>query len=107
MVTFVAEDASAAKKKASEAAFQDAKQNATRLAELAGAKLGPVISVEDISGGSSKDQSMQERMVAMIYGMGNSDIDDPRMTASTLVEMPVKVSVRVRFALQSPAGGAK
>ena len=107
MVTFVADDASAAMKKASEAAFQDAKQNATRLADLAGVKLGPVLWVEDTSNGASKDKSMQERLVSMVYGMGTGDLEDSRLSAPTLVEIPVKVSVRVRFAIQSPSGGSK
>jgi uncharacterized protein YggE len=107
MVTFVADDPSAAMKKASEAAFQDAKQNATRLADLAGVKLGPVISVEDISTGGSKEKSMQEKMVSMVYGVGTSDTEDPRMAANTLVELPVRVTLRVRVAIQNPSGAAK
>jgi len=107
MVTFVADDPSAAMKKASEAAFQEAKQSATRLADLAGVKLGPVISVEDISAGPSKDKSVQEKLISSIYGIGTSDTEDPRMAASTLVELPVRITLRVRFAIQNPAGASK
>ena len=49
--------------------------------------------------------SLQERMVEMIYGNGaNTAPEDPRLTSNLLVDMPVRVNLRIRFALQS--GGA-
>jgi uncharacterized protein YggE len=104
MVTFIADDTTAARKKATADAFHQAHEKAQKLAELAGVTLGPVISMEDIGASAEKGMSMQERMVQMIYGGGDTASDDSRLTSSLLIEMPVRVGLRVRFALQS--GGA-
>jgi uncharacterized protein len=107
MVTFVADDATEARAKASAAAFQEAKKNASRLAGLAGVVLGPVLSMEELNAGSTKGKSLQEQMLSAVYGIGSSEAEDPRLAASALVELPVKVTVRVRFGIQSPGGATK
>jgi uncharacterized protein len=105
MVKFIADDAAAARKKATQNAFKQAQEKAQQMAEMAGSKLGPVISMEEAAGGAEKGMSLQERMVEMIYGgSSNTAPDDPRLTSNLLVDMPVRVNLRVRFALQS--GGA-
>ncbi len=68
---------------------------------MAGSQLGPVISMEETIGGSGKQESLQERMIEMIYGGGQSNgPEDSRLTSSLLIDMPVRVNLRVRFALE-------
>ena len=106
VVTYVADDAAAVRTKAGEDAFRQAKERAQRLADLAGARLGPVLSMEETSATSGHEQSMQEKVIQMIYGGGGSTPDDPQLTSSTLMEMPVRVGLKVRFALEPKASGA-
>ncbi|HTQ40355.1 MAG TPA: SIMPL domain-containing protein [Pirellulales bacterium] len=107
MVTFVADDPSTARQAASEKAFTQAQQKAQKLAEMAGAQLGPVLSMEEGGASSGKQESLQERMIEMIYGGGNSNTaEDPRLTSSLLIDMPVRVNLRVRFELEPKANGA-
>jgi uncharacterized protein YggE len=105
VVTYVADDASKAKAKASEDAFRQAKEHAQRLADLAGARLGPVLAIEETSASVGREQSMQEKVIQMIYGGGNITTDDTRLTSPTLMDMPLKVNLKVRFALEPKAGG--
>ena len=70
MVKFIADDAAAARKKATENAFKQAHEKAQQMAEMAGTKLGPVLSMEETGAGGDKGMSLQERMVEMIYGNG-------------------------------------
>jgi uncharacterized protein YggE len=100
VVTYVADDPSAAKTKASEDAFRQAKQHAQQLADLAGARLGPVLSMEETSASGGREPSMQENVIRTIYGIGNATNDDTRLTSPTLLDMPVRVNLKVRFALE-------
>jgi uncharacterized protein len=108
MVRFIADDPAPARKKAAQEAFKQGREKAQQMAEMAGATLGPVISMEETSGGAGeKGMSLQERMIEMIYGGGGSAApDDPRLTSNLLVDMPVRVSLRIRFGLQ-PGGANK
>lgn len=106
MVTFVADDPAAARKQASEEAFRQAKEKAQRLAAMAGSQLGGVLSMEESAGPAGTDESLQSKMIELIYGNGQKASDDPRLVSSTLVEMPVRVNLRVRFALEPKSGGA-
>jgi uncharacterized protein YggE len=106
MVTFIADDVAAARKKASEDAFAQAKKNAEQLAAMSGARLGPVVSMEETAVSGGKEQSMQERMIEMVYGGSKTSSPDPRLSSSALVELPVRVNLRVRFALE-PVGAGK
>lgn len=102
LATFIADDPSAARKQAAEEAFRQAKDKAQRLAELAGAPLGAVVAIEEIPASTgTKQESLQERMMEMIYGGGGSAAaDDPRLTSTSLRDLPVRVNLKVRFALQ-------
>jgi uncharacterized protein YggE len=104
-VTFVVEDADAVRQRAYEDAFAQARARAQRLASLAGVKLGPVLSVEEDapSPAQDKDQaSMQMRMLATIYGMASSgqEAESSRITSDKYEEIPVRVALRVRFAIE-------
>lgn len=101
IVTFVVEDAAAAREKAYQAAFNQAKTRAARLASLAGQRLGRVEAVEEgVETASKDDASVQERMITAIYGISSqSDQEDSRLTSQKLADIPVRVTLRVRFAL--------
>lgn len=100
MVTFVADDPSAARKQASEDAFRQAKEKAQRLAAMAGSGLGGVLSMEENAGPAGNEESLQAKMIELIYGNGQKGSEDSRLVSSTLVEMPVRVNLKVRFALE-------
>jgi uncharacterized protein len=100
MVTFVADDPSAARKQASEDAFRQAKEKAQRLAAMAGSGLGGVLSMEEATGPAGSEESLQAKMIELIYGNGQKGSEEPRLVSSTLVEMPVRVNLKVRFALE-------
>jgi uncharacterized protein YggE len=106
MVTFVVNDPSAARKKAAEDAVRQAKEKAQRLAELTGSQLGAVLSVEENPVSTGKEKSAQERMMMLVYGLSGAEPDDPRLTSTSLAELPVRVNVRIRFALGPGAGVA-
>ena len=102
VVTFVVEDAAAAREKAYRAAFDQAKARAARLANLAGRRLGQVESVEEGMESNSRDEaSVQERMITAIYGIASSsEQEESRLTSQKLADIPVRVTLRVRFALE-------
>ncbi|HXT57854.1 MAG TPA: SIMPL domain-containing protein [Pirellulales bacterium] len=103
VVTFVVEDAAPAREKAYQAAFDQAKARAARLAKLAGRRLGRVESVEEgLEASGKKDEAgMQERMITAIYGVSSkSNEEDSRLTSQKLADIPVRVTLRVRFALE-------
>jgi uncharacterized protein len=101
IVTFVADDSSEARRKATEAAYRSAREKAAELAKLSGAKLGPVLAMEESAVSGGKDKSMQEQLITTMYGIGSSDSADTRMTSQAFKELPVRIKLRVRFALQN------
>jgi uncharacterized protein YggE len=102
VVTFVVEDATSAREQAYQAAFDQAKTRAARLAKLAGRRLGRVESVEEGVESSNKGEpGVQERMITAIYGISSkSDEEDSRLTSQKLADIPVRVTLRVRFAME-------
>ncbi len=105
VVTFVVEDAQQAREQAYQQAYDQAKTRATRLARLAGVELGPVESIEEAPDAvSKKEGSVQERMISAIYGISsNSTEKETRLTSDRLVEIPVRVTLKVRFSLERKA----
>ena len=97
MATFRADDASSARDQAYQLAMTEAKAKAKKLADLAGVKLGAVVSVQEsaAAAGSGNDTA---RMIAMMNGMvtpeGPSGVNGP-----TFTDIPVRVSVTVQFAI--------
>lgn len=108
VVTFVVEDAAAAREKAYQQAFEQAKARAARLANLAGQRLGRVEAVEEGLETAAKDESsVQERMITAIYGIqSNSEQEESRLTSQKLADIPVRVTLRVRFALEAEPAAA-
>ncbi|HEV3342831.1 MAG TPA: SIMPL domain-containing protein [Pirellulales bacterium] len=106
VVRFALEDATAVHENACRKAFERAKEEGSRLAKLAGGKLGRVISVQEVS--ASGDDTAQTMMVAMeaIYGSDTDTPEQGRIVSDSLREIPVRVSLRVRFELLEDREGA-
>jgi uncharacterized protein YggE len=106
VVTFVVENIDEARQKAYQDAFTQAKSRAQRLADLAGAKLGRVLSIqESFEAESSHESQGMARMMAMVYGFANAqgEAKDLRVTSEKLADIPIRVTLKVRFDLE-PAG---
>lgn len=105
VVKFVVEDAQQSREKAYQQAFDQAKARATRLARLAGAELGPVESIEEAPDAvGKKEESVQERMISAIYGISSkSNEEETRLASDQLAEIPVRVTLKVRFSLERKA----
>jgi uncharacterized protein YggE len=101
LVNFVVSDATEARKKAYDHAFREAKARAENLAALAGVKLGGVLSLSESSSPVADEASLQERMISAVYGVGNEKgATEVRITSSELVEVPVRITLEVRFGIQ-------
>jgi uncharacterized protein len=107
VVMFVADNLGAARDQATEAAFQNAKEKAQRIAKLAGGKLGAASAVEETAVfATNNEEAAALGMLSAIYSGGSVGADETALKSVLLVELPVRVSLRVRFALQ-PGGGEK
>lgn len=95
---FVVSDSEGARQKAYDKAFSNAQARAKKLAQLAGRKLGKVLSVEEVAPPPKEAQSAEERVLTMVYG-GSAPVadDDTRLTADAFEEIPVRVTLRIRF----------
>ncbi|HEX7446121.1 MAG TPA: SIMPL domain-containing protein [Pirellulales bacterium] len=90
VVAFYINDPQAMHDRAYERAFEDATSRGEKLARLAGAKLGPVLSIDEIGTPQNNPYAMQQP-----YGMQQQSLASVK-----LAEIPVHVSLRVRFALE-------
>ncbi len=92
-------------KSASQAAFAKAQSQANDLAEIAGGKLGPALSISIESQGHASDDDsvggLQELFVAQYSGV--SPATRSEVSRNTLDMIPLRVTLRVRFAFR-PAG---
>jgi len=103
-VTFVLDGAEELREQAYQKAFAHAQSRAERLAKLAGAELGPVQAVSEAATGGSDPVSMQQRIMSAVYGVGvKSEKEDQRVTSEKFEEIPVQVTLQVRFALKPKA----
>lgn len=101
LVTFVVADPQAPREQAYRQAFTDAAERAERLAALSKSSLGRVLSIDEVATTGHDSRSLQEAMITEIYGIGGSKKKgESRLTSQTLEEIPVRVSLRVRFALE-------
>lgn len=99
-LTFVVEDAESLRRRAYEAAFAQARQRAERLAGLAGVKLGRVVSIEEHEAAPSSEQGVQAAVISAVYGSVAKGTADNRLTSDKLGSIPLRVSLRVRFAIE-------
>jgi uncharacterized protein YggE len=87
VVQFIVEHAEEPREEAYRKAFAEAKTRAQRLAKLADARLGKAISIEEAE------------TAVMMYGTHTESTDESRLTSDRLVDIPVRVTLRVQFAL--------
>lgn len=88
---FVVEHPEELREQAYRKAFDEAKKRGERLAKLAGAELGGVVTIDE----------EENAMVTHVYGYGTPTADNAatRLSSSKLIDIPVRVTLRVRFAL--------
>jgi uncharacterized protein YggE len=101
-VTFVVTDSDQIREEAYQHAFRQARQRAARLAALAEVTLGEVVSVEEMTSPTSgKNTSNQEALISAMYGLTDQNEDEHRVTSNQFGEIPIVVTLKVRFALAS------
>ena len=103
-VTFVLDGVEELREQAYQKAFAHAQSRAERLAKLAGSELGAVQAVSEAASGGSNPASVQERIMSAVYGVGvKNEKEDQRVTSDKFEEIPVQVTLQVRFALKPKA----
>jgi uncharacterized protein YggE len=88
VVHFIVENTEELREEAYRKAFAEAKARAQRLARLADAQLGKAISIDET-----------ETTVAAVYGAQTASHDESRLSSDRLIDIPVRVTLRVQFAL--------
>ena len=108
LVQFVADDLAGARKEATDKAYQQAKEKAQHIADLAGVRLGTVAAVEELSsvGGNSEESGTEDVQSAIYNLVGGPAEGMGHVQSSSLGEMPLRVNLRVRFTLE-PKGDKK
>jgi hypothetical protein len=107
LVTFVVERADEARKRAYKDAFASARERAAHLAELAEAELGRVLSVEEVAESAAVDDEnnpMAFVLAASGLSSSNSSKRETRVVSDRMGEIPVRVTLKVRFALKERTG---
>ena len=98
--TFELSDLKQLQSQASQRASEQAKAQAERLAELAGCRVGRVLSMEVLPSRSvAGKQSQQQQWLSAIYGIESETSAQEPGQSNSYAEIPVRVSLRVRFAL--------
>jgi uncharacterized protein YggE len=101
MATFVLEDVAPLREQAYQKAMEDARSRAVRLAALADVKLGHVLSVQEVATVATDDSTTPQRIMMAMYGLRDTAAkEDTRVTADKFSEIPVRVSLQVRFAIE-------
>lgn len=102
MCTFVLENPDELRQRALADAMVQARTRAGQLAGLAGVKLGQVISVEEATAPAATDETnIQAQIMMAAYGVSRSGGKaDSRLTSDKFAEIPVQVTLRVRFAIE-------
>lgn len=97
-VRFIVEDAAAARDQAFGQAFKKAQARAQRWADATGAKLGKLTGLEEQAAAEGAAANQVELMMAM-QGMGKTAAGEGRLSSNSLGAMPVKVTIKARFAV--------
>ena len=102
LIRFILDDFDALQDQAYQAAIDDARKRAGRLARLSGVELGPVAGVREVVVPGEKGQSS----VNMYYEPPVTEEETPKkqIEAAKFQEIPVKVELLVRFATGAPKG---
>jgi uncharacterized protein YggE len=96
LATFKLENVDGFKSQAYEKAIADARKQATRLAELAGVKLGRVTGIRE---GAIPQSNTRQQIVYAYPGMVNQEEDDT-FTATDLKDITVSIVLQVDFAIE-------
>lgn len=106
-VQFVLTDVAQHRRPAYQQAFESAKANAQRLADLSGVRLGRVLSVAEVPvTAPEKDDAggLQMKVITAIYGGAGAsepaEISPAEIRSDTYQEIPVRIGLRVRFAIE-------
>lgn len=104
LAKFVLEDFAKLREQAYEAAMQDARQRAARLARLSDGELGPIEAVTEMQ--VSGDETMVGNVYVNEFGQAaqpESRRQTPRIASETFTDIPIRVRLQVRFALAQRA----
>ena len=91
--------ADALQAQAYELAMKDAREKGEHLAKLAGAQLGKVVAVSHGPPREEQDITSGRAYVAMVFGAMSGAGDEDTYTSETLDEIPITISLLVRFEL--------
>jgi len=80
-----------------ERAMKDAKEAGQRLAELAGAELGKIVSVSQELSDVEPGASSSSAYVALLMGAGSSPDGNDQFTSQTFQNISITVNLRVKF----------
>jgi len=96
IVRFVIRDLNEMREQAYERAVTDARRRGERIARLSGVKLGPITSVHEtqVSGDEMNYNQYQGQML-----LSSSAADEPNIASDTYAEIPFRVKLLVRFAI--------
>lgn len=97
IVSFKIPDTAALRDQAYQAAIEDAKAKARKLADLAGVKLGRVISIQEAP--AAKADSAMPNYIYYMMGLmgGKGGSDDKSLVGSTFGELTMNVNLTVQF----------
>lgn len=98
-VRFVVADLAELREKAYERAVADARDRASRLAKLNHVKLGGAVSVQEVQVAGDA-QTLVRTHVAQAPWVAPESSDQPRLSSTMLADIPVRVKLLVRFAIQ-------
>ena len=99
VVHFAVEHPEELLEKAYQKAFDEATARAKRLAKLANSRLGKALFVEEVVATTAKEKGLEERMISAVYGVETAPNDEGRLSSDKLIDIPVRVTLRVRFAI--------
>ncbi len=102
LVRFILDDFDALQEKAYQAAIDDSRARAGRLAKLSGVELGPVAGVREVLVPGEKPQQAPSMS---FYGSPATEEDEmprKRIESARFQEIPIRVELQVRFAAASP-----
>ncbi len=99
-VRFVVSDLTALREKAYELAVADARSRASRLAKLHQVKLGSALSVHEVAVAGDSSGIVRSGVQTPQGTVSASEHEDePRISSSSLTDIPVQVKLLVRFAI--------
>ncbi|HEV7222673.1 MAG TPA: SIMPL domain-containing protein [Pirellulales bacterium] len=104
VMVFVLEDATELRRLARQRAFQAARHSAEEFARLAGAELGPAVSIQEVNGRAYPWMGM---FVPEEFEAPQGETPGKlRMISATMSEIPVRARLRVRFQLKPQSLGS-